>query len=75
MTEVVKGYRQLNAAEIDCINAVKHVGLELEVSLDELAAGEVEGVEVDQRWLAIARTEFQKAFMFLTRAIARPNGF
>ena len=30
---------------------------------------------IDKRWLAIAKTDLQKAFMSLTRSIARPNSF
>lgn len=30
---------------------------------------------VDARWLAIAKTDLQKGFMFLTRAVAQPTTF
>ena len=30
---------------------------------------------VDKRWLAIAKTDLQKAFMSLTRSIAKPSTF
>jgi hypothetical protein len=31
--------------------------------------------EMDQRWVAIARTHLQQGFMALTRAVAKPTTF
>lgn len=45
-------------------------------SLQELVADMRTGaVVVDMRWLAIAKTDLQKAHMPLVRAIARPTSF
>jgi len=67
----IKVHRPLTRDEIDSINAVKvlaeGVGANIEV-LEKMP-------DVDKRWLAIARTDLQKGFMSLTRAIARPTTF
>lgn len=33
----------------------------------------VEGTDASQRWLSIAKTDMQKGFMGLMRAVAKPN--
>lgn len=67
----ITGYRELSREEIDLMNMVKGlactVGAELQIVADSPG--------VDQRWVAIARTELQQGFMALTRAIAKPNSF
>jgi hypothetical protein len=70
-TEPIVGYRQLSAATVDLINEIKNNANGLGYMLDVLAQDQ----EVDQRWLAIARTDLQKGFMSLIRAIARPDSF
>lgn len=67
----IAGYRSLSHAELDAINRIKAVGNGVGVLLDEVAAMPA----VDPRAMAIARTELQTGFMWLTRAIARPDGF
>lgn len=67
----IKGYRQLDAGTVEQINAIKENANELGSLLDYFAGQP----DVDQRWLAIARTDLQKGFMFLIRALARPEGF
>lgn len=67
----IKGYRQLTQAEVDLINVVKEHGNELSDRIADLA----KNPNVDQRWLAIAKTDLQKGFMALCRAIAQPEGF
>ena len=66
----ISGYRKLNADEITRINTVK--GLEKQV-IDFMDIQSQIG-EANPRWLAIARTDLAKAFMTLSRSIARPNG-
>jgi hypothetical protein len=66
----IKGYRDLNQMEIDAMNAVKSVGETVGNLITEL-----EGKNVDGRWLAIGKTELQKGFMALTRSIAKPTSF
>ncbi len=67
----IAGYRELSQQEIDAMNAVKAKAEEVGQQLDALRnmAG------IDQRALAIARTELQTGFMWAVRAIAQPAGF
>ncbi len=60
--------RTLAPWEIDLMNTFK--GLEKEI-LDLIEAQFSTG-SCNDRWLAIARTDLQKAFMALQRAIAKP---
>jgi hypothetical protein len=67
----ITGYRQLSAAEVELVNAIKEMGRTVGFA--------VEGVEhmpeADQRAAAIAKTHLQTGLMWLVRAITRPQGF
>lgn len=64
----IKGYRDLTQSEIDAMNSIKA----LEADTAELFK-QVQAIPgVDQRALAIARTELQTAFMWFVRGVARP---
>lgn len=66
----IKGYRELNQAEIDTMNSIKAQGPVLEALItDCLEAG------ADPRWAAIAKTNLQQGLMALTRSIAKPDFF
>lgn len=67
----ITGYRDLTKAEIDAMNEVKATANTVKELLDEIAATP----GIDQRWVAIARTELQQGFMALIRAIAQPDSF
>lgn len=69
--QLIKGYRDLSAAEIAAMNAAKLQAEKVGQLVDRLT----EEPGVDQRWLAIAKTDLQKGFMSLVRAIARPESF
>jgi len=64
----ITGYRTLSDKEIDLINRIKAKGAELGELMDSI-------MDVDPRWLAIAKTDLQKGFMSLVRAITKPEGF
>jgi hypothetical protein len=66
----ITGYRELSQEEIDAMNAVKAVAEGVGKMIVEL-----EGKDVDKRWLAIAKTDLQKGFMALTRSITKPTSF
>jgi len=68
---LITGYRELSAGEIAQMNRAKDIEQNLVGWIDELAAEKV----ADPRWLAIAKTDLQKGFMALGRAIARPSGY
>lgn len=67
----IAGYRELSQQEIDAMNAVKAKAEEVGLQLDALR--DMPGI--DQRALAIAKTELQTGFMWAVRAIAQPGGF
>jgi len=67
----ITGYRELSPEEIALINSAKAEGEIVGKFIATLATLP----DVDQRWLAIAKTDLQKGFMFLVRAIAKPEGF
>ena len=67
----IKGYRELSQQEIDMMNNVK----ELAAAVGEFVDTFDEVESIDKRWTSIGRTDLQKGFMALTRAIARPEFF
>jgi hypothetical protein len=68
---MIKGYRDLTEAEIAAMNELKAKAEEVGALLDKVA--QIPGV--DQRWFSIGRTDLQKGFMSVVRAIARPTTF
>ncbi len=68
MAEEIAGYRVLSVEEIAQINRIKRLASEVGEMIEEMG-------EADGRWLAIGRTDLQKGFMALTRAVAKPEGF
>ncbi len=66
----IKGYRELDQAEIDLMNAIKEKGIELGELVEVLR-----GMDVDQRWVSIGATDLQTGLMALTRAVAKPDFF
>lgn len=69
MQPAIQGYRKFDQATSDYINSVKELGKLVEMKLDEAAA-----VGGDPRFIALARTNFQQAAMWLIRAAAKPDG-
>ncbi len=67
----IKGYRDLTAGEIATMNECKTIAISVGHLCDRVA--EMSGV--DQRWVAIAKTDLQKGFMALIRAVAHPETF
>jgi len=67
----IKGYRELDAREVAQMNHVK----ELAQEVGELVERMTNDSSCDLRWVSIAKTDLQKGFMALTRAIARPDFF
>ena len=67
----IKGYRELNEAEIALMNEIKSKGAELGELVAKLRATE----GLDQRWGSIGATDFQTGLMALTRSVAQPTFF
>lgn len=70
---MIKGYRDLSQEEIELMNMIKERGNDLGDFIDRLSAQK--DIEFDPRWLAIAKTDLQKGFMALVRAVAKPAFF
>ncbi len=67
----IKGYRELSQAEIDLMNKIKAKGTELGELVAELQATD----GLDQRAIAIGKTELQTGTMWLVRGVAQPESF
>lgn len=66
----IKGYRELSQEEIDLMNECKELAIKTGQLCDKIGK-----TPCDQRWLAIAKTDLQKAHMMLVRSIAKPETF
>jgi hypothetical protein len=64
----ITGYRDLTQSEIDGMNSIKA----LEADTGALFKQISEIPNVDQRALAIARSQLQQGFMWFVRGVARP---
>lgn len=67
----IKGYRELSQVEIDLMNKIKVKGAELGELITELQ--NTDGL--DQRAIAIGKTELQTGTMWLVRGVAQPESF
>lgn len=70
-TAKIKGYRDLSQAEVDLMNKLKEVA----VSVGEWVDIVLDDPDTDKRWANIAKTDLQKGFMSLIRAVAKPETF
>lgn len=82
----ISGYRELSQEEIDLMNKIKALGPMIEEVIVEVQEhirsqkNDPEAVDrhVDatpERFVALAKTEFQTGQMYLTRAVAQPTFF
>lgn len=81
----IKGYRDLSQAEIDLMNEVKEHAERTRDLLNRIDRHiDAQSIDPDQphsvvtlpaRWLAEGRTDLQKGFMCVIRAIAQPTSF
>lgn len=65
----IKGYRALSPEEIGMMNEFKRMEAELMTYIEKLQARG----DIRQRDLAIAKTNFQTAFMWAVRSVAKPD--
>lgn len=70
-TAPIKGYRDLSQAEVDLMNKLKDVAVEVGNWVDIV----LDDPDTDKQWANIAKTDLQKGFMALIRAVARPETF
>ncbi len=64
----VSGYTTQSAAKVALVNQNKRLEEMILRQLDLMAVD----LDLDQRWLAIGRTEIQKGFMAINRAVFQP---
>lgn len=65
----VAGYTAQPEDKVQMVNAMKEMEERIVRVLDKMK----DGTEIDQRWLAIGRTNLEQAFMAINRAIFRPQ--
>jgi DUF1680 family protein len=65
----VAGYTDQTADKVDLVNGHKRI----EENVLRMMDAYREDASIDQRWLAIARTQIEQGFMALNRAIFRPQ--
>ena len=67
----IKGYRDLSQTEVNLMNKIKEKGAEFGELVVELQATD----GLDQRAIAIGKTELQTGVMWLVRGVAKPESF
>lgn len=79
----ITGYRQLSVLELELVNRIKKHAEETRTLVEELEkhGSQRDGgrhtpvLQVDKRWIAVARTNLQQGYMALVRSITRPETF
>jgi len=71
----IKGYRDLTQDEINLMNEAKELAEKVGGFIHKLEDESDRNLMLDRRWIAIAKTDLQKGFMALVRAVARPTTF
>jgi hypothetical protein len=71
----IKGYRDLFQDEIALMNEIKNKAAEVGALIEALETAAKDRGLLDGRWIAIGKTDLQKGFMALVRAVARPESF
>lgn len=69
--KMIKGYRDLSQEEIDLMNKAKQLAEQVGLLVEEIINNE----STDKRWANIGKTDLQKGFMSLIRAVAQPTTF
>jgi hypothetical protein len=69
----IKGYRELTDEEVNVVNTIKTAAEDLGFLLESLNNNP--NITLDPRWFATGKTDLQKGFMSITRAITRPETF
>lgn len=67
----IKGYRDLDQNEINAMNQIKLIAEQVGAMVELMESNP----DLDQRWVAVGKTQAQQAFMALTRAVAQPETF
>lgn len=64
----VSGYKPQSAENVALVNEMKQLEERVLRKLDDM-----QGMNVDPRWLATGRTQLEKAFMSINRAVFQPG--
>ncbi len=67
----IKGYRDLSQAEIDAMNEGKALAEQVGAWIEKLQQDQ----SLDQRSVALGKTNLQQGFMWAIRGIAQPSTF
>jgi hypothetical protein len=65
----VEGYKPQPAEAVEIVNQMKAIEERVLRAIDAMAANP----NIDPRWLAIGRTDLQKGFMAVNRAVFQPG--
>lgn len=68
----IRGYRPITTVAADLVNQNKILE-ELVLRQIDQHLREADSQEIDQRWVALARTKIQMGFMGLNRAVFKPE--
>jgi len=68
----ITGYRDLSQEEIDAMNEGKALAAQVGAWIEKLQA---QGGNLDQRAVALGKTNLQQGFMWAIRGIAQPTTF
>jgi hypothetical protein len=72
--KLIPGYRDLSTGEIERIKVLKAMATHIGTTLKELAAtAEAEEDYAAVRYVALARTHAEIAFMYAIKSVARPT--
>jgi hypothetical protein len=67
----IRGYRDLTKDEIGVMNALKDKEADI---IDALQDFQIKlQLDLDPRWLALGKTHLETAFMYLVKAVAKPE--
>lgn len=69
----IKNYRELSQEEIDLMNEVKLFEQEVLELIDRIKPITGQDAAESARWLATGKTDLEKGFMSVVRAIAKPG--
>jgi hypothetical protein len=67
------GHKVLTEDQKQAVTDLRRLGAEAQILLAALAL--CKGMDVDPRWLAIARTNLQEGLMAAVRAVTKPDFF
>lgn len=77
-SQKIAGYRELNQQEIDLMNECKSLEsrcVAIFGKLQDYVPANAADKSLDQRCVALAKTNLQQGFMWMIRSIAQPVGW